>query len=301
MNIKKILIDNEIGDVLYNEELKEHTTYKVGGKCDYFVVPSSKEKLVILLEYIKNNNIKFKIIGNGSNVIFSSNRFDGVIISLSKINDLKIEDNIVTVGAGYLLVKLANLCANNGLSGLEFASGIPGNVGGAIYMNAGAYKSDMSKVVKTVTYLDEDLNLVTKNKNELDFSYRHSIFQERNYIILETTLELEHGDKEEIISLINDRRKRRIESQPLEYPSAGSVFRNPSDTIFSGKLIEDLGLKGYMVGGAKVSEKHANFIINYDNATAEDIVNLINYIKEKVKEEYDIDLKVEQEIVNFGE
>ncbi|MBQ1496462.1 MAG: UDP-N-acetylmuramate dehydrogenase [Bacilli bacterium] len=301
MDIKEFIIKEEIGEVLCNEELKKHTSYKVGGSCNYFVTPSSIDKLIILLKYIKNNNIKYKIIGNGSNVIFSSKNYDGIIISLSKIDDLIIEGNHVKVGAGHLLVKLSNICASKGLTGLEFASGIPGNVGGAIYMNAGAYKSDMSNVLKTVTYLDDELNLVTLKKEELDFSYRHSVFQENNFVILEATLELQEGNKEEIMNLINDRRKRRMESQPLEYPSAGSVFRNPSDTIFSGKLIEDLGLKGYQIGGAKVSEKHANFIINYDNATAEDIVNLINLIKEKVKKEYDIDLKVEQEIVNFGE
>lgn len=301
MNIKEFLERENVGDVFYNEELKKHTTYRVGGVCDYFVLPSSIEKLVVLLKYLKENKIKFIVLGNGSNVIISSRRYNGVIICLSKLNNVLIEDNIVEVEAGYPLIKLSSLCANNSLSGLEFASGIPANIGGAIYMNAGAYKSDMSEVLLEVTYLDDNLNLVTKKKEELDFSYRHSIFQGKSYIILSAKIKLEKSVKNEIIELMNERRKKRIDTQPLEYPSAGSVFRNPSENVYSGKLIEDLGLKGYSIGGAKVSEKHANFIVNYNNATGEDIIKLIKFIKEKVKEKYNIDLKVEQEIINFGE
>lgn len=301
MNIKEFLERENIGDVLFDEELKKHTTYKVGGVCDYFVLPSSLEKLLLLLKYIKQNNIKYKVLGNGSNVIFSSKRFNGIIISLSKLNNVEIIGNDVKVEAGHLLIKLSNYCANNNLGGIEFASGIPGNIGGAIYMNAGAYKSDMSNILVDVTYIDENLNIVTTNKEELDFSYRHSIFQEKEYIIVSATLRLHPENKNDILELMNDRRQRRIETQPLEYPSAGSVFRNPSDTIFSGQLIEKLGLKGYSIGGAKISEKHANFIVNYNNATAEDVLDLINLIKKRVKDEYNIDLKVEQEIVNFGE
>ena len=168
-------------------------------------------------------------------------------------------------------------------------------------MNAGAYKSDMSEVLMDVTFIDDKLNIVTKNKDELDFSYRHSIFQEKDYIVVSARIKLHETNKQEIITLMNNRRQKRIESQPLEYPSAGSVFRNPAEDIFSGKLIEDLGLKGFSIGGAKISEKHANFIVNYNNATSDDVVNLINYIKEQVKEKYNIELKVEQEFVNFGE
>lgn len=301
MNIKQFLESNNIGEVKANEELKKHTTYKVGGVCDYFVLPSSIDNLVLLIKYLRENNINYKILGNGSNVIISSKRFDGVVICLSKLNAVSIDDEIVSVEAGYPLIKLSNYCANNNLGGIEFASGIPAHVGGAIYMNAGAYKSDMSEILIDVTYIDENSNLVTSKKEDLDFSYRHSIFQNKNYIVVSARFKLYKANKNEILQLMNDRRKRRIESQPLEYPSAGSVFRNPSDTIFSGKLIEDLGLKGYSIGGAKISEKHANFIVNYNNATAEDIFKLIIFIKEKVKEKYNIELKVEQEIINFGE
>ena len=299
MNIKELLEINDIGDYKENENMSEHTTYKVGGPCRFFVQPKSIEKLVLLINLLKENNIRFKIIGNGSNLIFSSKLYDGVIINLSKLNEVEINDTTVKVMAGYSLIKLSNLCANNNLAGIEFASGIPGCIGGAIYMNAGAYNSDMSSIIQDVTFLDEDLNIKTLEPKDLDFGYRHSIFMDKKYTILYANIKLNKGKKSEIIELMNVRRQRRIESQPLEYPSAGSVFRNPGPDIYSGKLIEDLGLKGYSIGGAKVSEKHANFIVNYNNATAEDIKKLIDLIIEKVKEKYNITLRVEQEFVNF--
>lgn len=299
MKLKDILLDMNIGEVKENEEMKNHTTYKVGGVCNFFITPTSIDNLITLLKKLKELDVKYKIVGNGSNIIVSSKKYDGVIINLCKLNNLEFDGETVKVEAGYSLIKLTNMCANNNLAGIEFASGIPGNVGGAIYMNAGAYKSDMSSILESVTFIDDKLNLKTLKTSELGFSYRKSIFMDHDYVIVSCVMKLEKGKKEEIIKLMNDRRQRRIESQPLEYPSAGSVFRNPSDTIFSGKLIEDLGLKGYSIGGAKISEKHANFIVNYNNATAEDIKELIDYIKEKVKEKYNIDLKVEQEFVNF--
>ena len=243
--------------------------------------------------------MKYMILGNGSNTIFSSKEYDGVIINLSNLNSMKIEGDKIDVEAGYQLIKLSMDALNNGLSGLEFAAGIPGNIGGAIFMNAGAYKSDMSNLVETVTFLDENLELKTLPKEELDFTYRKSLFQKNNYIIISTVLNLTPGNKDDIKALMDKRKQRRIESQPLEYPSAGSVFRNPSEEIFAGKLIEDLGLKGYTIGGAQISEKHANFIINIGNATGEDIKALIDLVKSKVKEEYNIDLHVEQRFINF--
>ena len=300
MDLKETLLRMCVGDVKENEPMSSHTTYKVGGKCKLYVLPESVEKLVELLEFLKINEIKYMIMGNGSNLIFSDDFYDGVIINLRNLNRIKVDGNIVLVEAGHTLIKLSTICALNNLAGFEFASGIPGNLGGAIYMNAGAYKSDMSDVVVEVTYLDENLNLVTKPCKELHFGYRTSIFKEnKDYIILSAKLKFEDGKKEEIMEKINERRERRLATQPLNYPSAGSVFRNPSEYIFAGKLIEDLGLKGYSIGGAKISEKHANFIINYDNATAEDIKELIEFTKNKVKANYDIELTVEQEFVNF--
>ena len=189
--------------------------------------------------------------------------------------------------------------AKRGLAGLEFASGIPGTVGGAVFMNAGAYKSDMGYVVQDVTVLTPDLRIIKLENKEMDFHYRSSFLQSHpGYICLEVVLRLDKGNKAAIEEVIRDRRKRRMETQPLNYPSAGSVFRNPVG-MFAGEMIEKLGLKGYSIGGAKVSEKHANFIINYDHATSEDIRSLIDFVKEKVKEKYHVDLKVEQEFVNW--
>ena len=291
----------DIKDIKENESLRLHTTYKVGGLAKYFISPKSIDELIKLVKYLKENNIKYMILGNGSNTIFSSKTYAGVIINLNKINNMKIDGNKIYVEAGYQLIKLSIDAMNNNLSGLEFASGIPANVGGAIFMNAGAYKSDMSEVIEDVTFLDEDLNIKTLTKEELNFSYRHSLFQEKDYIIISANLVLNNGNKEEIKELMDNRKQRRIESQPLEYPSAGSVFRNPAEDIYAGKLIEDLGLKGYSIGDAKISEKHANFIINIGNATGEDIKALIDLVKDKVKEKYNIDLIVEQRFVNFGD
>ena len=291
----------DIKDIKENESLRLHTTYKVGGVAKYFISPKSIDELIKLVKYLKEKNIKYMILGNGSNTIFSSKTYDGVIINLNKINNMKIDGNKIYVEAGYQLIKLSIDAMNNNLSGLEFASGIPANVGGAIFMNAGAYKSDMSEVIEDVTFLDKDLNINTLTKDELNFSYRHSLFQEKDYIIISANLVLNNGNKEEIKELMDNRKQRRIESQPLEYPSAGSVFRNPAEDIYAGKLIEDLGLKGYSIGDAKISEKHANFIINIGNATGEDIKALIDFVKDKVKEKYNIGLIVEQRFVNFGD
>ena len=290
----------EKDNVKLNESLKLHTTFKVGGTCKYYITPKDIDELISLLKYLKENNIKYMILGNGSNTVFSSKEYDGVIINLGNLNEMNITDNKIYVEAGYQLIKLSMDALNNSLSGLEFAAGIPGNVGGAIFMNAGAYKSDMSNLIKTVTFLDENYELKTLNNTELNFSYRKSLFQEHpEYIIISTVLELEEGIEEEIKDLMDRRKERRISSQPLEYPSAGSVFRNPSEDVFAGKLIEDLGLKGYKIGGAKISEKHANFIINDGDASGEDIKALIDLIKSKVKEKYNIDLHVEQRFINF--
>ena len=287
------------GKCLYDEPMSNHTTYKVGGKAKTIIYPNSINHLVELLKYLKSNNENYRILGKGSNLIFSSKYYDGVLINLELLNNYKIDGNKVTSEAGVSIVKLALETAKNNLSGLEFASGIPGTIGGGVYMNAGAYNSDFSNIIKEVKYLDENFNIKTISNKDCNFEYRDSIFKKnKNMIILETTMELESKPYEEINEIIKTRREKRVASQPLEYPSAGSVFRNPEEAP-AGKLIEDLGFKGYQIGGAKVSEKHANFIINAGDATGEDIKELIDYIKKKVKEEYNIDLHLEQEEVNF--
>lgn len=297
MNITDNLKKLHIGKVLDNVLMKDYTTYKVGGKVICMCIPDDENSLIKLLKYLKEKNIKYKILGNGSNVIFNDSGYNGVIIKLDNFNNLTISKNKIIVGAGYMLNKLSLRVSRLGLSGLEFASGIPGTVGGAVFMNAGAYKSDMGYIVESVKVLTPNLEIKKLTNKELDFHYRSSFLQKnQGYICLEATLVLTYGNPEEIMNLINERKSRRIETQPLEYPSAGSVFRNPENN-FAGKLIEDIGYKGKKVGGAMVSEKHANFIINSDNATGEDVKKLINEIKNEVKKHYDIDLKIEQEFV----
>ena len=289
-----------VGKIEKNVSLSKYTTYRVGGECLLMVFPKNVSCLRKTLSILKEANVKYKVIGNGSNLLFSSKVYEGVIIRLDELNDLEfLMPTKIRVGAGYSLVKLSFLAARRGLAGLEFASGIPGTVGGAVYMNAGAYKSDMGYIVQDVTVLTPDLRIVKLENKEMNFHYRTSFLQTHpGYICLEVVLRLDKGDKSIIEDVIRDRRNRRMESQPLEYPSAGSVFRNP-EGMFAGKMIEDLGLKGYTIGGAKVSEKHANFIINYNHASSEDIKNLIEYVKDKVKEKYHVELKVEQEFVNW--
>lgn len=298
--IIKQLESLNIGKVEADVSLDRYTTYRVGGICDAMVYPKDISALRKLLHFLQDNHIQFKVIGNGSNLLFSSKRYNGVIIRLEELNDLEfLTPTKIRVGAGYSLVKLSMQVAKRGLAGLEFASGIPGTVGGAVYMNAGAYKSDMGYVVQDVTVLTPDLRIIKLENKEMNFHYRSSFLQSHpGYICLEVVLRLDKGNKNALEEVIRDRRKRRMESQPLEYPSAGSVFRNP-EGMFAGQMIEQLGLKGYSIGGAKVSEKHANFIVNYDHATSEDIKQLIEYVREKVREKYQVELKVEQEFVNW--
>lgn len=291
------LLEND-GDIKENVSLKTLTTLKVGGISKYVFYPKNVTSLKKALTLFKENNINYKIFGNGSNIIPSDKIYDGVIIKLSSLNNLKINDEVIEVEAGYSLMKLAKDVIKLGLSGLEWANGIPGTIGGAVYMNAGAYKQDMSFVLEKITALDENMNIVTLNKDELDFSYRHSRLMEENLICLSATLKLEKKDISLIEEVVNKRKEKRMETQPLEYPSAGSVFRNPFND-FAGRLVEECNLKGKQIGGAMISLKHANFIINKDNATGKDVLDLINLAKKEVKEKFNIELKQEQELFNF--
>ena len=280
--------------------LSKNTTYKVGGNV-VIIYPKDLESLIKLLEEVKKKHIKYMILGNGSNTLFSDKDYDGIIIRLKYFDKILIVGNNIVVGAGFPLVRLSYMAKNTSLTGLEFASGIPGTVGGAIFMNAGAYKSDMGYIVRSVKVLTDKLELITINNKDMNFHYRTSFLKQHpNYICLEALITLKKGKKENIEEVMNDRMQRRKEDQPINYPSAGSVFRNP-EGLFAGKLIEDLHLKGKSIGGAEVSEKHANFIINKNKATASDIRNLILYVKDKVKETYNVDLIIEQEFINWDE
>lgn len=289
-----------IGKVETNVSLAKHTTYRVGGIATAMVSPRNITCLVKLVRFLKQANIPYKVIGNGSNLLFSDNNYNGILIRLNELDSLEFFGRYkVRVGAGYSLMKLCVLAAKKGYAGLEFASGIPGSIGGSVFMNAGAYKSDMGYVVERVKVLTPDLKIIYLENKELAFHYRTSFLQKHpEYICLEVIFQLKKGRRDMIESVMKERRLRRKESQPLEYPSAGSVFRNPEGN-FAGKLIEDVGLKGKRVGGAMISNKHANFIVNYKNASANDIKSLIDMAHDKVLSNYGIDLKIEQEFVNW--
>ncbi len=297
MDIVKEIEQLHIGDVIPNVDIKKYTTYKVGGHAWALVSPYTVSDLQQLLRLLKDKHIKFKVIGFGSNLIFDDGMYEGVLIRLDNLDGLTIRDCEITVGAGYSLMKLSLKTARLGLSGLEFASGIPGSIGGAIFMNAGAYNSDMGYVVRSIRVLTPDLEVKTMYNYELDFHYRSSFLQKNpGYICLEAKIILRPGNIDEITELISNRRQRRMESQPLEYPSAGSVFRNPEGKS-AWSLIEEIGYKGKHIGDAYVSEKHANFIINKGHAKGSDVKKLILEIQQKVKEEKGITLKIEQEFV----
>ena len=296
MNIEKIK-KLKIGKIDTNVDLKKFTSYKLEVSAKCMAYPNNTESLIKLIKYLKEEKIKYKVLGGGSNLVFESN-YDGVLIKLDSFDKLDIDDTKIRVGAGYSLMKLALKTCKLGLTGMEFATGIPGTIGGAVFNNSGAYKSDMGYIVESIIVLTPNLEVKKMYNKELNYHYRTSFLKENSgYICLEANIILKHGNKDEILEVIEDRKKRRLMAQPLEYPSAGSVFRNPEGN-YAGKLIEDIGYKGKEVGGASVSEKHANFIINKNHATGSDIVQLINEIKSKVKEQYNIDLVLEQEIVN---
>lgn len=297
-NIIKKIEKISCGEVIIDSSLKKYNTYKVDSNVLALVLPHNIDELKNIIKFCKDENIDYKIIGNGSNLIYCKKYYEKIFINLCNLNKFSIDYNIVIAESGVSLQKLALKVSKIGLSGLEFATGIPATIGGAIYMNAGAYNSDMSFVVEKVKLLNENAEIIELQNKELNFSYRHSLLQEKQDLIcIEATFKLNYDDPEKINKIINDRKERRKITQPLEYPSAGSVFRNPSREIFAGKLIEDLNLKGKNIGDAKISEKHANFIINDGNANGEDIKNLILYTKKEVKNKYNIDLKIEQEFV----
>ena len=286
----------KVGKILKEEDLKKYTSYHLEEQAKVLVIPDNLEKLIKLLQWISQKKYRYKIIGGGSNLIFNG-YYDGILIKLNNLDSFQIENTKITVEAGCSLMKLALKVSKLGLTGMEFATGIPGTVGGAIINNAGAYKSDMGYIVKQVTVITPDLKIKELSNSEMEFHYRTSYLKKNSgYIVLKAVIELKKGNKNEIMDIISDRKKRRLESQPLEYPSAGSVFRNPTN-LFAGKLIEDIGYKGHQIGDACVSLKHANFIINKGHATGKDIISLIDEIKDKVEEKYGIELVLEQEIV----
>jgi len=287
--------------IIFDEPMKNHTSFKIGGNADLFIKVDSVEELKQAIEYAKEKKLPITIIGNGSNLLVSDKGIRGLTIKIN-LQNLEIqksqEDIQITVGAGYKLMPLAINLMNQEISGFEELAGIPGTIGGALFMNAGAYGKEIKDVVIETKCMDLEGNIFTLSKEEQQFSYRSSIYQQKNDIILETKLRLSKGNKQEIQAKMNEYLVARKQKQPLEYPSAGSSFKR-KEGIITAKLIDECGLKGYQIGGARVSEKHAGFIVNYNGATAKDVLDLIKYIKQKVYEKFGI--KIEEEIKMIGD
>lgn len=288
----------DVGMVLEKEPLANHTTMKVGGPADLLVEPKNVEALKRTMDIVKANNIKWRAIGRGSNLLVLDEGIRGVVIKLGKgLDHLEIDGEQIKVGAGYSLITLATQISRKGLSGLEFAGGIPGSVGGAVYMNAGAHGSDMSNILVKAHILFEDGSMEWLTNEEMEFSYRTSILQKkRPGICVEAVLQLKAGERQKIVEEMQKNKDYRRDTQPWNYPCAGSIFRNPLPN-YAGQLIEKAGLKGYQIGGAKVSEMHGNFIVNAGDAKAQDVLDLIDYIKNTINEKFQIKMETEVEIV----
>lgn len=281
------------GQVLAEEPMKRHTTFRIGGPAKYFCLPQTKEQLAATVAACREAGEDYYILGNGSNVLVSDAGYRGVVIQLfQNQNEIRIEGCRIHVQAGALLVKIARQAAKAGLTGMEFASGIPGTMGGALVMNAGAYGGEMKDIVVEALVMKEDGQLLRLKKEELELGYRTSVIAKEHYIVLEAVLELQKGDPEAIEARMAELKEARTSKQPLEYPSAGSTFKRP-EGYFAGKLIMDAGLRGFRVGGAQVSEKHCGFVINAGDATAEDVMNLIGQVQTEVKKQFGVSLEME--------
>lgn len=296
---KKIftIIDKE--KVLVDEPMKNHTTFRIGGPADYFVIPTEVEEVKAVVALCEETGMPYYVIGNGSNLLVADKGFRGVIIQIYKaMNQVKVEGNVVTAQAGASLAQIAMEALNNELAGFEFAAGIPGTLGGAVRMNAGAYGGEMKDVLRKAIVLTKEGTILELSKEEMEFGYRTSLIERTGYVVLGAELELNPGKREEIKAIMDDLREKRVSKQPLEFPSAGSTFKRP-EGHFAGKLIQDAGLKGFTVGGAQVSEKHSGFVINIGNATAEDVCKLMDQVNEKVTALFGVSL--EPEVRRIGE
>lgn len=292
------LIEADVGRVLVNEPLARYTTMKIGGPADILIVPKHVAGIEKTLQLVKQYKTKWTVIGRGSNLLVSDQGIEGVVIRLGEgLDHLEVEKHKVRVGSGYPLIKLSTLLSRQGLAGLEFTSGIPGSVGGAVYMNAGAHKSDISSVLSKALILFEDGTIDWLTNKELEFSYRASVLQtKRPGIVLEAVFQLQAGKREEIVRSMQNNKDYRRETQPWNHPCAGSVFRNPIPH-FAGDLVEKAGLRGYRIGGAQISEMHGNFIVNTGGASAQDVLSLIELIKHTIKDKFDVDMHTEVEII----
>lgn len=286
-------------NVLRKEPMSSHTTFRVGGEAEYFAKIQEKSQLTVIMNYLRKTEQPYFILGNGSNILVSDKGYKGVILDLSAgLKNIEIKDKRVTAEAGALLSTVATRAYEAGLTGFEFAAGIPGTIGGAVVMNAGAYDGEMKQVVESVTVLDEQGETMVLDNETMEFSYRNSIIKNRPFIVTEAVLLLKEGEKEQIKNRMEELNQKRREKQPLNYPSAGSTFKRP-EGHFAGKLIMDAGLRGFRIGGARVSEKHCGFVINEGNATATDVADVIDEVTERVRDKFGVTL--ETEIIKLGE
>lgn len=283
-------------NVFTDVSMKQHTTFRAGGNADYFVTAQSEGSLTGLIKYLRAEKLPYYILGNGSNVLFADEGYHGVVVKTGKFNDIRISGNVLRAGAGVILARAAYMAHKKSLAGMEFAAGIPGTVGGAVVMNAGAYGSEIKDIITGVRAVNETGTIIFLSKEELKLGYRHSIVSERELVITEAAFELACGDSSEIEAKMKELARKRAEKQPLEYPSAGSTFKRPKG-YFAGKLIEDAGMKGCSVGDAQVSEKHSGFVINRGNATTKDILTLIKKVQEAVYDKFGVMLEMEVKVV----
>ena len=283
-------------DITVDSPMSEHIYFRVGGPADILVTPVNEEQVVNTLKLCREYNVPYFILGNGSNILVKDGGISGVVIKFNKLNKITTEGNCVTAQSGALLKDVSKAALENNLRGFEFACGIPGSIGGAVFMNAGAYDGEMAHVIKSARVIDENCNIKNLTKEELELGYRSSIVMKKGYVVIEATVELESGEYASIKDKIDDLTNRRESKQPLEYPSAGSTFKRP-EGYFAGKLIQDSGLKGFSIGGAAVSEKHSGFVINKGGATAKDVLDVIAHVQKTVKENFDVELHTEVRII----
>jgi UDP-N-acetylmuramate dehydrogenase len=291
--LQKLSIDQ----IKTNESMKMHTSFKTGGDADYFITPDNIDELKYVLECCKNKNISYYVIGNGSNLLVGDKGFRGAIIQINKnMNGFTVDKEIINAYAGITLARLATIALENNLTGFEFASGIPGTLGGALCMNAGAYGGEMKQVVLDATLMDKSGDIITLDVEKLDLAYRSSIISKENWIVISCRIGLKLGNPVDIKKTMDELTLQRKTKQPLELPSAGSTFKRP-EGYFASKLIMDCGLKGFSVGGAQVSDKHCGFIVNKSGATSKDIMDLIQYVQKTVKEKFEVEIEPEVKMI----
>lgn len=298
-NLNDLFIDKNVGKVLIKEPMKNHTSFKIGGPVDGLIIPEEEEQIINIIKICKDENIPYFVMGNGSNLLVKDGGIRGIVIKIQEgFNKIEVKDNKITAQTGALLTGISRKATEHSLTGMEFANGIPGTIGGALTMNAGAYGGEMKDIVHSVRAIDRNLNIIDISNEEMRFKYRNSRVVEDGLILLSTVLELKPGDYNEIDARVRELTYRRTSKQPLELPSGGSTFKRP-EGHFAGKLIQDSGLQGYICGGAQISTKHSGFIVNIDNATCKDVLDLVEIVQNTVMDKYEVQL--EREIKLIGE